>query len=397
MPGIQTPYHHGSHQELLQVLFDPLPIGPGIDAILVPTASPATYLRAAEQLARRLSCTLVTLHSGQQTSKMYRGQHASALEAAEIISSEVDLIAIDVAPLNHLNLPLWETSKLLADEGFVYGSDISPKRNVALMLSHMLGWSRILFLDDDITGIDPADVYRASGLLGAYTAVGLNVIDFPDNSVACHAYRLAGGEQKSFIGAGALVVDADMASTCDAFFPHIYNEDWFFLLTGEKGLPPTALMGEVSQIEYDPFDKPARARDEEFGDVLAEGIYWLLDQNLSIQDADSLQYWAESLKRRRLFIARVLELLSDSPLDSHERTRRRVALQASLNRLDEISPELCQRYIRAWATDRLAWRDHLDQLPTSVDRLSALRKLSRTGVPHLTSQIGGRSNEPRIK
>ena len=153
---------------------------------------------------------------------------------------------------------------------FARRTDLSAKRNLALMLSRMSGWSRILFLDDDITGLDPDDIRKASGLLDTHNAVGLRIGGFPDHSVVCHAYRAGCGEQQSFIGGGALVVELNRAGS---FFPDIYNDDWFFLLDGHKSLQPVAVTGQVIQYPYDPFRNPDRARTEEFGDVLAE---WML-------------------------------------------------------------------------------------------------------------------------
>ena len=78
--------------------------------------------------------------------------------ASQCIPADVDLIAIDVPAPARLRLPDWETSKLLHGAIFARRTDLSAKRNLALLLSHMLGWSRILFLDDDITGLKPDDV-----------------------------------------------------------------------------------------------------------------------------------------------------------------------------------------------------------------------------------------------
>ena len=37
-------------------------------------------------------------------------------------------------------------------------------------------------------------------------------------------------------------------------------------------------MGHAVQAEYDPFANPERARREEFGDLLAEGLYALIGE-----------------------------------------------------------------------------------------------------------------------
>jgi hypothetical protein len=267
----------------------------GVDAIIVPTARRPAYLTEAADLARALGCALVTLHSGKWT---------TAAKAAERFSANVDLVAIDVPGPERLRLPDWQTSRLLAGTVFARHTDLSAKRNLALILCRMLGWSRILFLDDDITGLNPEDVGRASGLLDLHNAVGLQIGGFPDHSVVCHAYRDAGGNQQSFVGGGALAVDVKRSSLC-SFFPDIYNDDWFFLLKGDKGLQPTAITGQVRQYPYDPFRTPERARAEELGDVLAEGIYWLLDQGRSVIDADRA-HWEKFLEKRAEFIRDVL-------------------------------------------------------------------------------------------
>jgi hypothetical protein len=367
------PYHHGSHRDLLSSPARVQSAERGIDAIIVPTARRPAYLIEAAELALALGCALVTLHSGKWT---------SADRAAQRLPTGVDLIAVDVPEPSGLNLPAWETSRLLARTPFQGRSDLSAKRNLALMLASMAGWSHIMFLDDDITCLNPDDVRTASGLLGDHHAVGFRIGGFPDHSVVCHAYRDAGGSQQSFIGGGALAIDVGLSGS---FFPDIYNDDWFFLL-GDAGLRPTACTGEVVQYRYDPFRNPERARAEELGDVLAEGIYWLLDQGRLVADADA-KHWARFLAKRRTFIQRVLGMVEKDDLEASERARRVAALKGSLGRLALITPELCESYLKAWMTDRRQWRRHIAQLPSRRSREEAIGMLSRRGAPHLTCRL----------
>src|ERR1700729_3928421 len=305
VPREDTPYHHGSHRNLIWSTADAAPDA-GVEAIIVPTARRPAYLAQAAALAKTLGCVLVTLHSGKWT---------TAGKAAERLGRDVDLIAIDVPEPERLRLPDWQTSRLLAGTVFARRTDLSAKRNLALMLCHRLDWSRILFLDDDITQLNPDDVRKASGLLATHNAVGLQIGGFPDHSVVCHAYRDAGGRQQSFIGGGALAVEVKRSNS---FFPDIYNDDWFFLLDSGKGLQPTAVTGQVVQYPYDPFRSPERARAEELGDVLAEGIYWLLDQDRSATDADEA-HWARFLSKRAQFIDGVLDMVRSHPLEPDEK------------------------------------------------------------------------------
>ena len=375
--------HHGSHGSLL-CAGDSGQTG-RIDAIIVPTVRHPVSLAPAAELAEALGCTLVTLHSKRWT---------SADKAAPFLPRSVDLVAIDVPEIAQLNLP-HETARCLPLKVFPRlqnfpRTDLAAKRNLGLVLSRLLGWSRIMFLDDDITELNPDDVRRASGLLDIHNAVGLHVCGCHDHSMVCHAYRDAGGSQQSFIGGGALVVHAERTRS---FFPEIYNDDWFFLLDGDKGLQPAAVTGRVVQYPYDPF-RPERARAEEFGDVLAEGIYWLLDQGLPLDRADQ-KHWTTFLNMRKLFIERVLDMVARDPnLTLAEKGQRSEALRESLGRLRLITPGLCEDYIRAWHADRQTWQGHLDSLPTGLDRTSALSEMTRKGAPALYARHRGQASRP---
>src|SRR5260370_12026888 len=258
MPSIETTHHHGSHRPLIWPADESTP-RVAVDAIFVPTARPVAYLKQAAAAALFLRCPLVTLHSRKWT---------NAFAAAAYLDPAVDLIAIDVPDSAQLRLPELETSRLLTGTIFERRTTLSTKRNLALVLSHMLRWKRIIFLDDDIRVPNPSDLSRAASLLDAHTAVGLGIGGFPDNSMVCHAFRAGGGRQETFIGGGAMAIAMKRNRS---FFPNVYNEDWVFLLDACKRLQPVATVGQVLQYPYDPY-RVDRARAEEVGAVLAEGI-----------------------------------------------------------------------------------------------------------------------------
>jgi hypothetical protein len=360
--------HHESLKEPRLSATDVEPGGQAFDAVIVPTARPVACLAEAAELAGALGCPLVTLHSTERT---------RAAQAASRLGRDVDLIAIDVPPQpGRLNLPEWQTSELLARTVFERRSDVCAKRNLALMLGHMLDWSRVLFLDDDITELGPGDMRAAASLLDSHNAVGFHNDGYPDASVVCHAHRMAGVRQHVFVGSGALAVELTRSRS---FFPDIYNDDWFFLLDGDRHLQPMTVQGHIYQHPYDPFRSADRARSEELGEVLAEGLYWLMDQNRSIAEADQ-QYWSSFLPRRAQFIRSVLELV-ETAADSREKDRQIAALQGSLDRLSLITPALCERYLRAWEADQQQWRRHLNGLPVGLRRSAALAMLGRPGCP----------------
>jgi hypothetical protein len=359
--------HHDSHEALLKPAENGTTDSSSLDAIVVPTARSTENLRTAATIARELGLPLVALCS-------QRAEFEDCARLGKVVGADVTAIDIDQMPADLL--PRFVTTTVLDDAGFGHRQDTPAKRNLALLLAGLMRWQRIAFLDDDVTVPDPRDLHRAAQLLDRYSAVGLSISEFPDNSVVCHAHRETGGNQRTFVGAGALVVDTTSVSS---FFPQIYNEDWFFLLDGD-GLSPVAVSGSAAQEEYDPYDEK-RARHEEFGDCLAEGVYWLLDKGQSVRDAD-VDFWTEYLGIRLAFIDDVAAKVRLSKGLVAKKHRMMDALDAARARCEVISPLLCVEYLEAWRDDRRRWRWHLDE------RLSASPQPDRVELEKVLSNLG---------
>ncbi|WP_116206512.1 hypothetical protein [Amycolatopsis circi] len=344
---VAAPAQHTTHQRLLDHVAAADAPQARLDAIIVPNGRPAAYLKDAFRAAREVDATVLLLCS----------KNARATDAVLAAKRDgVRVRAIDTDEAAGLGaVPPFATSRLLQAKRLLRRADTSFKRNLGVLVADLAGWQRILFLDDDIHLSRPDDLRAAAGLLDEYAAVGLANTGMPDNSVVCHAYRESGGQQDTFVGGGALAVGRDAFSS---FFPDIYNEDWFFLLSG-TGLRATAVTGAAYQHDYDPFRDTVRARSEELGDALAEGIYCLLDNRMSIADADA-EYWASFLESRRAFIRTTLRQVQDAPyLTGAYQDRMIAALKAALGRSLLIEPDLCVRYLRAWQRDRETWQTHL--------------------------------------
>jgi hypothetical protein len=377
--------HHGDHRALLR------PVKPfaaaaeaDVDAIIVPSARTAPYILKAARVAEQLECVLVVL-----CSKLARHQELVAKIADNVV---IDVVGVDI-PSYPLRLPDLRTSTLLKGTGFERRTDTSVKRNAGLALSRMVGWSRVVFLDDDIDVPDPTDLRRAAAALSTNDGVGLAIGGFPDNSVVCHAHRGTGGCQATFVGGGALAVPADRISS---FFPEIYNEDWFFLLDGD-GLRPAALTGVAKQEPYDPFADPERARREEFGDVLAEGIFSLLDGGRSMQRADEA-FWSKFLGERNILIDDILRRLALQDIEPAQKKRMVTSLKAARGRLKIIAPALCVQYLEAWHEDRVTWSKYIEELPSGLTVERALSYLRLRGC--FTAQwkrTGPQPREPHLR
>ncbi|MGK3202566.1 hypothetical protein [Amycolatopsis sp. MEPSY49] len=368
---------HKSHQDLLSHVDSAGVPAASLDAIIVPNGRPSAYLKEAIAAAKLVDAHLVLLCS------MLADASSAALAAKR---EGVRVTAIDVEFLPDGVVPRFATDKLLKFGKFRRPVDTSLKRNLGLLLASLAGWKRILFLDDDIKLPDPGDLAAAAGLLDDHDVVGLANAGMPDNSVVCHALRDVGAPQDVFIGGGALVVGEPAFSS---FFPNIYNEDWFFLLDGVR-LRPSAVTGTAWQYAYDPYNDPRRARGEELGDTLAEGIFGLFDNEFGLDHADNA-YWSEFLPERRRIISTTIERVLASSIEAAQKARMVAALKASIGRSHLITPELCVEYLEAWQSDCLRWQRHIRRLKRDRRGAGIEGALATLGIGHLAQPgIDGR-------
>jgi hypothetical protein len=369
-PPEQNPSHNGlldsSHESLVQKRFG---------AILVPTNRLVGSLSFCIGLARETRIPLIVVCS----KRVNKDQVMAAAAGQDVEVYAVDLPMYPASPAEGISLRTSTDEKLLA-VSFGQTRDLSTKRNLGLLIAKMLGWERLMFLDDDIYGISIPEVDALAAGLNSHN-VSVPIPDwFPDNSVACHAYRLGGGEQGKFASAGGMGVRCDRDEL--PFFPNIYNEDWFFFADEASGRRINAV-GTSRQIEYQPYADPERAVKEEFGDLLAEGLYWCLEEGLDIASVDAA-FWEEFIKSRGVFLDRVAVSLAQHPQrELDDKTGRdvraaQVSIGAAQGQLERIGPGLCQRFIDLWQADLVEWRKHVSQLPRADSIEGALDYL---GLP----------------
>lgn len=358
--------HREDHAELLDVIPDHDSRRSAIDAIVVPTARPAQHLQAAADLARGSGSLLVVLCSAESRVRTVK----------DLVSGVpgIRALVIDVPEFYEHRLLRFSTSKH-RQAGRPRHLDLSVKRNVGLLLARMLGWRRMLFVDDDIRGLDLRQLDLASSWLGGYRAAGFRIMRYPDNSVVCHAHRLGGGPQETFLGANALLVDVPLT---ESFFPAVYNEDWMFLFDSLLARE-VAAVGTAWQLPYDPYASPARAESEEFGDTVAEGLLWLLHEGADASCADKL-FWQACLERRRVFIDQVSDRLHARD-DARGEIRRAIrAVAAAKERHDDIDAGDCESFVSAWRTDLAEWWRRIHCLPAFTSPRRALRFLGLSGI-----------------
>jgi hypothetical protein len=298
--------------------------------------------------------------------------HAARAHEVTALAAGAGVTVLPIDSPAHSPLPELETWQRLADDPDRRRTDTPRKRNFGLALTWMAGWDRVLFLDDDIDIKDADDVRRAAALLNRYDVVGLENTGFADNSVVCHAHRDTGGRQGTFIGAGAMLFRGSRATS---FFPDIYNEDWFFLLD-EQRITACAVHGTFSQARFDPYLTRDRAKTQEFGDCLAEGLFALLDDHKTLDAAADAQFWRDFLADRHEFISSILRRLDAAPgISVIRRTQMAEAMYAARSSLQQITPEHCVDHLKAWNADQLTWRTWIEDLPRGLPVEDALRRL----------------------
>ena len=302
-----VPEQSASHHLLLDSSRRPS-IRARFDAIVVPTDRPVDSLTACMELALETRITLIVI-----CSKLV--QYDEVIDMA--VDAGVKACALDL-PVHPANPPgpIFATSSddELAAASSMTIRDLSTKRNLGLVLARMMGWQRLMFMDDNIYGITKEDVDALAAGLSDHSVSVLIPEEFPDNSVVCHAHRLGGGNQGVFASARAMGTRSDRDDL--AFFPNMYNEDWFFF-SDEAASRKIIQVGESKQRKYDPYADPERAVKEEFGDLLAEGLYARLDYEQSLHGIDAA-YWSAFIEKRMAFHARVEESLRKHPERHHD-------------------------------------------------------------------------------
>ncbi len=364
LPSPRAQQYH-THRQLLAVTRARLGEG-ALDAIIVPASRPAVNLDHAVTLARALGCWLVVLCSLKA-----RAQEVNELLALRNFSGG---IVIDVAEnYKHPKLEFVTSRRDELDLSWKHVSpngDLSAKRNLGLLLARMLGWERIFFMDDDIRDLDASHLREAASMLGPYRAVGMRAVDFPDNSVVCHGHRETGAYQDIFISGSLLAVHS--AETI-AFFPEIYNEDWFFFYHDAMERRLGWSGRDATQLFYDPFANPQRAAVQEFGDVMAEGLYSLLHYRIGAEHATS-DYWKLFFDSRQSFLQGVLAR-TEKMDDRYLQQRIVNSIEAAIACSRKINASLCERYVSLWRRDLGAWEQTLKDLPRSLSVKEALGEL----------------------
>ena len=128
-----------------------------------------------------------------------------------------------------------------------------------------------------------------------------------------------------------------------------------------------ARAGSVRQLRYDPYSS-TRAMSEEPGDIIAEGLMNLLEDDGPAlwAIAGTPAYWRRAVARRAALINDLIHSLELMPNVEGAR-RARTALNAALRLHRSASPESLRNYVLGWRSDLSRWQTYLEALAARRD------------------------------
>lgn len=141
-------------------------------------------------------------------------------------------------------------------------------RNYAVILAILMGYEKILLIDDDII-TESFHVIKVFHMLNRYNVVGSKIIGMPDDSIVGHLYRQLTCFQYNFISGSFVSFNIKSLSN---FFLNFYNED-MILFVLQTLTDKLISYGEVIQLPYDIMKSSfEKCIFQEKGEILLDGL-----------------------------------------------------------------------------------------------------------------------------
>jgi hypothetical protein len=228
-------------------------------------------------------------------------------------------------------------------------------RNYALVLAKLLGFQRVIMIDDDIIFRGAKQVFNILSALSRFDIVGARTIGMPDDSVVGHLIRALGLEQDEFISGQFVGIDI---SAVDYYFPNIYNEDWVFFLF-QTATSSLARISEVEQLAFDPFRNFRRkSLFQEFGEIAVDGVFNAVVAKKDLSLLYTKDFWTDVCRER----AKLLEELSEV-VKSHPNRRVFELILKGLQRYHlSIHPEQFRLFFENYRDSLSDWHTLLSTL-----------------------------------
>ncbi len=200
--------------------------------------------------------------------------------------------------------------------------------------------------------------------------------------------RLATSDDRFRALSGAALGVNTSSDRCLEVFRDVYNEDWF-ALAGEAESSGVANVGDVRQLPYNPFENPQRAAHEEFGDLVAEGLYALSNDGLSVSLATEA-YSAGFIGGRRRLVADIAREIAQN--ETNELVQASTSLQSAQYQLDIVTPATARTSLRPGSTTGTASTPMRDGWPAATTTPTR----SPAGAERLPRDTIRHSQEPAV-
>ncbi len=229
-------------------------------------------------------------------------------------------------------------------------------RNYAIILSRLLRYKRVLFIDDDIIIKDMNVINNLMKKVNDADFVGAKILGKPDYSIVdeiadkCNLKL----EMSDISSGGFLAFNSD---TISEYFLNYYNEDiiWIYLHSPKIKI---VNCGAVHQQSYElPENKSEQASNQEFGEILFQGVYKAFKRNNSMLLTQK-SFWSNVLDREMRYIRKLKELYKEKNIKDETIN----IFKPLLCYLSRISPDNFLKVFTKYFKTRDIWRDILAEL-----------------------------------
>ena len=206
--------------------------------------------------------------------------------------------------------------------------------------------NKVALLDDDIALTSEQLLQARTAISTGVDIAAFHVLDYPDVSTVDHIERIITRKPSEVsIGGNCIFLDANVRQP---FFPSIYNDDWFFLLSNIDTAAIRSI-GTAKQRRYVPWTQHNRIEFEQLGDIIMEGAKTNLKVDQTPFQGDHI-FWRDVLDTYQMRLDRLVALCANELFAQALRRAVAVAKRIEASNIVDFmeSYELSNDRIDAW-------------------------------------------------
>src|SRR6267143_937110 len=240
-------------------------------------------------------------------------------------------------------------------------------RNYALLLSEVIGFQKVLFVDDDVSVKDPKLLQAAFRILEHVDFVGARIGGLADQSIIGHiGLRQSDPELSEFVSGGFMGLR--LGSVMEPFLNY-YNEDWIWVLMHREASYAMTPAKVVHQTYHSLLRNGSnRAIRQEMGEMLLEGV-WNAAPSRNFSLLTNEKAWIQVIADRVLWIEDIAKKCRQ------QQDRIGIAIATALLRhVSTISPSLLTAIFEQYFAVLPEWR----RILKAASRLAIPQKMKQS-------------------